>query len=74
LAQHEGACGASFDRTTAGLDHVALACAGREQMAAWAAHLDRLGIAPSRVQDPDYGSALSFTDSDGNALEFFASA
>lgn len=74
LTQHEARSGASFDPTTAGLDHVGLACADREQLVAWAAHLGRLGIAHCGVRDADYGSALNFTDPDGNALEFFASA
>ena len=38
-----------------------------------AEHLDRVGVAHNRVQDADYGTAVSFTDPDGNALEFFAS-
>ena len=45
----------------------------REDVLAWADHLDRIGVAHSGVQDADYGTALSFTDPDGNALEFFAS-
>ncbi len=43
-------------------------------MSAWAEHLDRVGVAHSGVRDADYGAALSFTDPDGNALEFFASS
>ncbi len=74
LTQHEAGSKSLFDPTNAGLDHVGLACADREQLMAWAAHLDRLGIAHSGVRDADYGSALSFTDPDGNALEFFAGA
>ncbi len=74
LTQHIDGREARFDPTTPGLDHVGLACADREQVLAWAAHLDALGIEHSGVQDAAYGSALSFTDPDGNALEFFASA
>lgn len=40
----------------------------------WAEHLDRLGVSHSGVQDADYGSALSFSDPDGNALELFVPA
>lgn len=39
----------------------------------WAEHLEALGVEHSGVEDADYGSALSFSDPDGNALEFFAS-
>lgn len=74
LTQHDSGHGAGFDPTTPGLDHVGLACANRAEVSAWAAHLDTLGVVHSGVQDADYGSALSFTDPDGNALEFFASA
>ncbi len=74
LTQHATGSGDSFDPTTPGLDHVGLACADRDELLAWAAHLDRMEVAHSGVQDAEYGSALSFTDPDGNALEFFASA
>lgn len=74
LTQHHHSNGAAFDPTGPGLDHVGLACTDREEVVAWAAHLDKLGIAHSGVNDAEYGSALSFTDPDGNALEFFASA
>lgn len=74
LTQHVNGSGAHFDPTTPGLDHVGLACSDRDELTAWAAHLERIGVAHSGVQDAEYGSALSFTDPDGNALEFFASA
>lgn len=73
LTQHDHGNGAPFDPTGPGLDHVGLACADRDQVLAWAAHLDNLGVPHSGAQDAEYGSALSFTDPDGNALEFFAS-
>lgn len=73
LTQHERGSEGRFDATVPGLDHVGLACATRKDVAAWAEHLDRVGVAHSGVQDADYGTALSFTDPDGNALEFFAS-
>lgn len=74
LTQHASNSGSGFDATAPGLDHVGLACASREELLAWATHLDEIGIAHSGVKDAEYGSALSFTDPDGNALEFFASA
>lgn len=74
LTQHDAGRRVAFDPTTPGLDHVGLACADRDELLAWAAHLDAVGVPHSGVQDADYGSALSFTDPDGNALEFFAAA
>lgn len=62
----------TFDSTA--VLHLGLACADRDEVVDWAAHLDRIAVAHSGVQDADYGSALSFIDPDGNALEFFASA
>ncbi len=74
LTQHDSGSGRAFDPTTPGLDHLAFACESREQLTSWAEHLDSLGISHSGVQDAAYGSALSFGDPDGNALEFFAPA
>lgn len=74
LTQHDSARGGRFDATTPGLDHVGFACANRDQVVAWAEHLDAVGVAHSGVQTADYGWAVSFTDPDGTALEFFASA
>ena len=73
LTQHDTSGGHDFDPTSPGLDHLGFACESREMVTQWAQHLDDLGIGHSGVQDADYGSALSFRDPDGNALEFFAS-
>lgn len=73
LTQHDVGSGRPFDPTSPGLDHLGLACESREELIAWERHLDALGVSHGGVQDADYGSALSFTDPDGNALEFFAS-
>ena len=61
-----------FDERRVGLDHVAFACADREELADWEARLDGLNIAHSSIVDAHYGSALSFRDPDHLALEFFA--
>lgn len=74
LTQHDVGSGRAFDPTTPGLDHLGLACESRDELTKWAEHLDSLGISHSGVQDAAYGSAVSFADPDGNALEFFASA
>lgn len=74
LTQHDVGSGRPFDPTTPGLDHVGFACESREELLAWAQHLDSLGVSHSGVQEADYGSALSFKDPDGNALELFVAA
>lgn len=74
LTQHDVGSGRPFDPITPGLDHLGFACDSREELTKWAEHLDGLGIGHSGVQDASYGSALSFADPDGNALEFFVSA
>jgi glyoxylase I family protein len=63
---------AAFDERTVGLDHVAFGCASRDELVAWAAHLDELGIAHGDIVDAGYGSGLSFRDPDNIALELFA--
>jgi glyoxylase I family protein len=74
LTQHDEGRGGRFDARSPGLDHVGFSCADREQVLAWADHLDAIGVSHGGVQDAEYGVALSFSDPDGNALEFFASA
>ncbi|GLK16562.1 glyoxalase [Herbiconiux flava] len=71
LTQHDTATSESFSPFRPGLDHLGLAVADRAELEAWAAHLDTVGIAHSGLVDADYGTALSFTDPDGTALEFF---
>ena len=47
----------TFDERRTGLDHIAFACTGRNELQQW---------------DAAYGSGVSFRDPDGIALEFFA--
>lgn len=73
LTRHDGArSGDTFDVVAPGLDHVGFACADRAAVAAWQTHLDQIGVAHSGIVIAPYGYALSFTDPDGNALEFYA--
>lgn len=74
LTQHVVGSGRPFDPTTPGLDHVGFACGSREELSSWVEHLDALGVGHDGIRDADYGSAVSFTDPDGNALELFASS
>ena len=61
-----------FDERRPGLDHVAFGCADRDELVAWAARLDELGVAHGEIVDAGYGSGLSFRDPDNIALELFA--
>jgi glyoxylase I family protein len=61
-----------FNERRAGLDHLAFACASRDELVAWEARLNEEGIANGGVVDAPYGSGLSFRDPDNIALEFFA--
>jgi catechol 2,3-dioxygenase-like lactoylglutathione lyase family enzyme len=62
----------AFNERRPGLDHIAFGCASRDELVAWAARLDELGIAHGDVVDAGYGSGLSFRDPDNIALELFA--
>lgn len=61
-----------FDELRIGLDHVAFACADRDELRWWAQRLDELEIAHAPIVDAPYGSGLSLRDPDNIALEFFA--
>jgi catechol 2,3-dioxygenase-like lactoylglutathione lyase family enzyme len=61
-----------FDERRPGLDHISFGCADRDELVAWVARLDELGIAHGEIADAGYGSGLSFRDPDNIALELFA--
>jgi glyoxylase I family protein len=61
-----------FSEFRVGLDHISFGVANRSELEKWARRLDELGIAHGQIRDAGYGSALSFRDPDGIALEFFA--
>ena len=66
------ASGEPFNERRVGLDHLAFACATRQDLERWEARLNELGVANGGVVDAPYGSGLSFRDPDNIALEFFA--
>lgn len=74
LTQHDESPQSRFDPLEPGLDHVGFACSSRADLESWVTHLEALGIEHGGILDADYGSALSFKDPDGNALEFFVAA
>jgi glyoxylase I family protein len=61
-----------FNERRPGLDHLAFACANRDEVLQWEARLNELGIANGGVVDAPYGCGLSFRNPDNIALEFFA--
>lgn len=54
-----------------GLDHLGLAVRTIEDLQEWADHLTGLGIDHPGLVEAPYGTALSFKDPDGTAMEFF---
>ncbi len=62
----------AFNERRLGLDHLAFACAGRDELVAWQGRLEELAIDHGGIVDAPYGSGLSFRDPDNIALEFFA--
>jgi glyoxylase I family protein len=72
LHTHSPGADDRFDERRTGMDHVAFACADRDELARWTERLDELGIAHGGIKDAGYGSGVSFRDPDGIALEFFA--
>jgi catechol 2,3-dioxygenase-like lactoylglutathione lyase family enzyme len=60
-----------FSEHRVGLDHVGFGCANRGELENWATQLNELGVEHGDIVDAPYGSALSFRDPDGIALELF---
>ena len=60
-----------FNERRIGLDHLAFACSGRDELEAWKDRLSQLGIDNGGIVDAGYGSGLSCRDPDNIALEFF---
>jgi glyoxylase I family protein len=67
--------GRLFDEACTGLDHVALNVATRDELEAWTAWLDKLGIEHSGIRSGDQPfpfSTVVFRDPDNIQLELFA--
>jgi catechol 2,3-dioxygenase-like lactoylglutathione lyase family enzyme len=60
-----------FSPRRLGMDHVAFACADREELVAWKRRLSGMDVPHGEIVDAHYGSALSFKDPDGLPLEIF---
>ena len=73
LTEHNPTTTETFTPFRPGLDHVGFAVDNTDELLTWADHLTNAGIEHSGVVDAPYGTALSFKDPDGIALEFFVS-
>jgi glyoxylase I family protein len=60
-----------FSPRRLGMDHVAFACADRNELVAWKRRLSEMDVPHGEIVDAHYGSALSFKDPDGLPLEVF---
>lgn len=72
LHHHEGNEGEAFDEQRTGLDHMGFKVATREDLDAWVAKLDGLGVEHSGIRDitePVPFSTLVFRDPDNIQLE-----
>lgn len=71
LTEHTTPAVGSFDAFKPGLDHIGFTVAATDGLQEWADHLTGLGVKHSGLVEAPYGTALSFKDPDGIALEFF---
>ncbi|BBY79497.1 VOC family protein [Mycolicibacterium pulveris] len=74
LHTNTGNTGERFDEARTGLDHVGLNVASREDLQAWTAWLDELGIEHSGIRTEDTPfpfSTVVFRDPDNIQLELF---
>jgi glyoxylase I family protein len=60
-----------FDPRRTGLDHLALAMAGDDELAAWIDHLDSMGVGHSPVRDLGHARFVSLEDPDGIQIELW---
>jgi glyoxylase I family protein len=69
--QHDANGGEPFDPVRTGFDHLGLAVDSRDDLLAWQAHFESLGVVHTPVVDRDYGSVLTFKDPDRIQFELF---
>jgi glyoxylase I family protein len=77
LHVNTGNAGESFDECRTGLDHVSFGVASRDELTAWAARLDELGVEHTGVRDeqqPFPYATVVFRDPDNIQLELIWTA
>lgn len=72
LWQHADGSGEPFTERHTGLDHIGLAAADRDELAAWQEVFETKGVPFTPIQDTPLGHHLNFRDPDGIPLEFQA--
>jgi glyoxylase I family protein len=71
LLTHRANQGDAFSEYRTGLDHLEFGVASRQELEAWKARLDDLGIAHSPIKERPTSLILTFRDPDNIQLEFF---
>lgn len=71
LLTHRAHQGDAFSEYRTGLDHLEFGVASRQELEAWKARLDDLGIAHSPIKERSTSLILTFRDPDNIQLEFF---
>ena len=72
VVSHPAGDGSPFSEFHIGLDHLAFTVETREELDAWAKHLDTHGVQRSAISEMSYGSVLVFRDPDNIQLELLA--
>jgi len=71
LCNHAGRTGDRFDPMRTGLDHIAFEVADRDQLVAWIARLNDLGVDHSPVRELGHSCFVSLEDPDGVQIELW---
>ncbi|MGH2444156.1 MAG: VOC family protein [Chloroflexota bacterium] len=71
LVTHAKATGGVADEMNTGLDHLAFAVPGREELELWHAHFEALGIDHSPIKQGATGWLIAFRDPDNLQLEVY---
>ena len=72
LSVHDANEGTPFTEFRTGLDHLSFGVSSPNELEAWAAHLDALGVARSEVRATPIGSLLTVRDPDDIQVELWA--
>lgn len=60
-----------FDERRVGLEHLAIGCHDRDELDAWVARLDELGVSHAPVTEAPHAHLVACQDPDGVAVEFY---
>jgi catechol 2,3-dioxygenase-like lactoylglutathione lyase family enzyme len=69
---HSGNEGSPFSEFRTGLDHIAFGVSSRDELEAWAARFDELGIAHSEIRSTAVGNLMTVRDPDNIQVELWA--